>query len=247
MTRLLRAEVQRSLATSVVWWLLTGAVVLAVASSAVTLAVTERAGRPLTDEQTLQAAMHGAVGGALFVLVAGVLAVAGEYRSGQADQTFLTTPRRRRLIAAKLVVGTGTGLLFGLAAGTASLLTTVVWISHGTGQDPPLDQPVIWSTLLGAVLAAGLYGALGVAVGAITRSAPAAIVITLAWMVVVEPTLLAALDAARWLPASAGLALSRAPDDGLLPAVTGGVVLALYVLVAAAAAAALTDRRDVRA
>ena len=46
----------------------------------------------LTDRK-LQEAMHGAAAGAILVIIAGIVGVAGDWRHGQASQVFLTTPR----------------------------------------------------------------------------------------------------------------------------------------------------------
>jgi hypothetical protein len=52
--------------------------------------------------------------GALLTLIAGTLITACEYRRGAAADTFLTTPRRHRVVAAKLAVGAGVGAVSGL-------------------------------------------------------------------------------------------------------------------------------------
>jgi len=57
--------------------------------------------------------------GAILVLVVGILISAGEYRHGTAADTFLTTPRRHRVVAAKLAVGAGVGLAAGVITSVA--------------------------------------------------------------------------------------------------------------------------------
>src|SRR5262249_26455050 len=52
----------------------------------------------------------------LFAAIAGVLVIASEYRYGTIRPTFVFTPRRERVIAAKLVAGLLAGLAFGLLA-----------------------------------------------------------------------------------------------------------------------------------
>jgi len=93
----------------------------------------------------------------------------------------------------------------------------------------PLDSSDAWYTLAGAVLYAALFGALGAATGSLVRNQVAAIVGWLAWLFVVEHIAVGFLPSlGRWLPAAAGRALVRAPNEELLAQSTAAVVLAVY-------------------
>src|SRR6266511_1784143 len=93
----------------------------------------------------------------------------------------------------------------------------------------PLDSSEGWSTLAGAVLYAALFGALGAATGSLIRNQVAAIVGWLAWLFVVEHIAIGLLpDLGRRLPAAAGQALVRAPNQELLAQPTAAAVLAIY-------------------
>jgi len=181
----------------------------------------------------------------LFVLVLGIMAVAGEYRDGTITDTFMSTPRRSRVIAAKLVAYTGLGSVFGILSSVTALIVAAIWFSaKGVGFDPASAQ--VWQTLVGVALWMPLYAAIGVGLGAMVRNLGAAITIALAWIALVEGIAINLLgDLGRWLPMAAGMALDNMPQGNLLPQVTGGLVLVAYVAIFGVAAILVTMRSDV--
>jgi ABC-2 type transport system permease protein len=181
----------------------------------------------------------------LFVLVLGVMAVAGEYRDGTITDTFLSTPRRSRVIAAKLVAYTGLGSVFGVLSAVTALVVAATWFSaRGVSFDPASEQ--VWRTLVGVALWMPLYAALGVGLGALVRNVGAGITIALAWIALVEGIAINLLgDLGRWLPMASAMALDNVPQGNLLPQITGGLVLAAYVAAFAVAATIATMRSDV--
>jgi len=181
----------------------------------------------------------------MLVLVLGILAVAGEYRDGTITDTFLSTPRRSRVIVAKLVAYTGLGLVYGILSAITALIVAAAWFSaKGVGFDPA--SAGVWQTLVGVALWMPLYAALGVGLGAMVRNLGAAITIALAWIALVEGIAINLLgDLGRWLPMASGMALDNVPQGNLLPQVTGGLVLAAYAALFAVAATFVTMRSDV--
>ncbi len=181
----------------------------------------------------------------LCVLILGIMAVAGEYRDGTITETFLTSPRRSRVISAKLVAYTGLGAIFGVLTAITAFATAAAWFSaKGVAFD--LSTPDVWQTLLGAALWMPLYAAIGVGLGALVKSLSASVAIALAWIALVEGIAINLLgDLGKWLPMASGLALDNAPRADLLPQVTGGIVLAAYSILFAVAATFVTSRSDV--
>jgi ABC-2 type transport system permease protein len=182
----------------------------------------------LESDRGVRTVLHVSASGGLFVLVLGVILTAGEYRHGTFIDTFLTTPNRARLTAAKVAVGLGSGVVFG----ALSALVALAAANHAyqlEGFSFPLDSGEAWSILTGAVGYAALFGALGAATGGLLRNQVAAIVGWLAWMFVIESIVLqTAPGIGRWLPASAGRALVRDPADDLVSQPIAALVLIAY-------------------
>ncbi len=221
-------------------WLL-----LAAAQVAVLIGVT---GFLLNNTLTDPAAPAGAAGHAglvaLFPLVLGITAVAGEHRHRTITDTYLSTPRRGQVVAAKTAVYTLVGLGFGVVAGMVALIEIVSWYV-ATGTTLHLDG-ALWRTVVGAVLWNGAFAAVGVAVGALLRNLAGAIAAALVWIAVVEGLVGQLIGGSDWLPFGAATALGRLPtglSDLSQPAAMA--VLAGYAAVFGVAATAVTVRRDV--
>jgi ABC-2 type transport system permease protein len=182
-------------------------------------------------------------------LVVGILLTTNEYRHGTIASTFLVTPQRPRVLAAKLYAGAVAGVLFGLAVAAVSYAIAIPWLD-GTLYEIEVDVQLLEA--LGRVLALyGLFTLLGVAVGAIVQNQTGAIVATLGWLFVVEQVLnvIAAIAAdgdspvAPYLPGGAlGGVLSGGGEF-----LRGGWALLLsgaYVVALATAGAVEMVRRD---
>jgi hypothetical protein len=247
MSALLRAEVRKAWVTPNLWWLLLGTTAIGVVGTLAPLIATDAVGAELLTDEKLQGAMHGAAGGAVLVMVAGIIGMAGEWRFGQATQTFLTTPRRWRVVGAKSLTYMGVGLAYAVAAAAASSVTAWGWY-RANDLALPFGRSAVWLTLLGCSAVAVIFGLLGVLIGAVVRNQVAAIVAALAWQILIEPALFAASPSVfRWLPGTASFGLRRQPAEGLLTVGPASAVLAVTVAVALVAGLWFVERDDVTA
>jgi ABC-2 type transport system permease protein len=185
----------------------------------------------------------------LFTLVLGIMAVAGEYRNRTITDTYLSTPRRARVIGAKLVAYAVAGAVFATVNTATVMLATRVW---WTIKDVPLDfgEPRTWHTILGCYAWNIAFAVIGVGVGALIRNLTAAIAAALAWVALVEGIVGQLLgDPARWLPFASGSALgdlsAATGAANPLPQLVAAAALTCYAAVFAVVAIGTTVRRDV--
>ncbi|NUO59964.1 MAG: hypothetical protein HOV71_09350 [Hamadaea sp.] len=201
----------------------------------------------LADPLTARRAIAHAGLVSIFSLILGILAVAGEYRHKTITDTYLSTPRRGRVVAAKLGVYAVVGGLFGVISSVMAVAATAIWL---TAKDGSLDltSTGVWSTLVGCVVWNACFAAVGVGIGALIRNVIAAVAAALAWLALVEGIVGQLVgDLGRWLPFRSGQALEGVPFPGvdLLPQWGAAVVLATYAAIFALVAVSTTVRRDV--
>lgn len=242
---LLASEISKLATTRAARWIMVSATFLAALAISGVVASGGVAQESLGTDSGLRTVLeHGGLA-AVLPLILGILLSAGEYRHGTVVDTFLTEPRRGRVVGAKLMAGALAGVVTGLLVALATTVTMAAWYG---GKDVALDlgSAVVLRSLGGIVLWAVLYAVIGVAVGSIIRAPAAAIVSVLVWLLVAESALAGLLvSVGRWLPATAARALGNAPEDGLLTQVGGGAVLLGWAALVAAAAVVAVRRRDV--
>jgi ABC-2 type transport system permease protein len=227
--------------------LLHGAIPLAVALSFAAVAgevVAADGARALESSDGIAHVLAVTGTGALVVLVVGIMISAGEYRHGTVADTFLTTPRRQRVVVAKLAVGAALGLAVGVVSSLASVgIAGLLYPVEGATF--PFGDGEVWVTLAGALVYTSLFAVIGVALGALVRNQVLAIAVALTWFAVVEHTLVnLAPDIGRWLPVAAGQAIVRTPLGDLLSPLAGVGVLAAYGAALALAGIRLAATRD---
>jgi len=197
--------------------------------------------------EQLEAFGRGEFLGVLFAGLLGALSITSEIRHGTIRPTFLVTPRRGRVVAAKVGVSMLAGAGFGLvASGSAAGIGAVVLGVRGI--DVQVDGGDYALLVAGGAAAAALWAAIGVGIGAVVRNQVPTVVGISAWLLFVEGVLAGdALDlgASRFAPGAAAEALSGQDPGTLLAPALGAVLLALYAAAAAAAGWLATTRRDV--
>jgi ABC-2 type transport system permease protein len=247
-TRLLAAELLKLRTTWVTYVLLGVSVLVTALTAAAVASSAELAADPalaLAESVTFSS---------FLALVAGILLTTNEYRHGTITSTFLVTPSRPRVLAAKLLAGGVAGAAFGAVVAAVAFGIAVPWLS---GSEEEIAVGAQLFEAVGRLLAVYvLYALVGVAAGAIVQNQVGAIVATIGWLFVIEQiiSVLSALVAgdvgeegavAPYLP---GAALSAVASDGAGDAgLEAGWALLLssaYVAVLAALGTASMVRRD---
>jgi ABC-2 type transport system permease protein len=181
----------------------------------------------------------------VFSALAGIMLVTSEYRHGTIRPTFLFTPRRSRVIDAKLAAGLLAGIAFGIVGEGLGFAIGYACLA-GRGVDYALNAGQTTLLVLGTLAGVALWGALGVGIGTIARNQVGAIIGLLAWGFVAENLLFAFVPSVgRFAPAHAGDALIGLTSNHLLPAAAGGAILLAWTIAFALIAIALAARRDV--
>ena len=256
----------RKTVTTRMWWILLVVMAVYVAAIAAFLTVAFSQGPGVAggpspaglDDATQRLVLYTLVMPLAYVfpVLVGTLSITAEYRYKTLTPTFLAEPRRGLVMAAKLLIATVLGLLFGLV-GTAAGAGAVAGVRMASGDPAGLDGEIL-QALAQVVLGMGLWAAVGVGVGALVRNQVAAVVVIIAFSQLVEPIVRVALSAweatrsvSQYLPGAAGDAIAGAslytlgsPVE-LLEWWQGALVLLGYAVVLLAVGTRLTVRRDI--
>lgn len=248
MIRRIRTELlkQRTLRTTRV-----GVAATPVIAGLVTLAVYQAAGRngndPLSRDSLVQAVGAPASIVTVIALLLGVLAMTAEYRHQTITTTFLSTPRRRDVVIAKLGAQLLTGVLIGASSVLVSAAVALPWL-QAKGIAAEFDHRTL-AVAVGVVASTALYGTLGVSIGALIRNQTAAVMAVLVWLLAIEGAVGQVFhdeEFVRWLPVAVARDLVDAGTTaGSLPASLAALVFSLYVAMFAVAATCFTIQRDV--
>lgn len=258
-TRLVRSEWIKLRSLRSTWWALAASVAVVVL-----MAVSRASSIAQVPEAVGSPGMVGAVyvtsGAAivqLVVCVLGVLAITGEYRTGQIRSSLTAVPARLPVLLAKLVVVVATVLV------TSAVAVGLAWAASASWLDVsqmPVDlrDPDELRILAGTPLYLATVTALAFGIGALVRSSAGGIAVVVGLLLVVENAVAlvpwAPLQAVSpYLPATAG---NRLLTSDLVGSVTttsssttlgpwaGYGVLVLWVAAVLAVAAVLLRRRD---
>jgi ABC-type transport system involved in multi-copper enzyme maturation permease subunit len=250
MGRLVRSEWTKLLTTKVWIGLLLGACVLSGASA---LLLTAFAGNPesgippVGSSQYEELALATPANVIVLTLILGIIGMTQEYRHRTATPTFLASPRRGRVVVAKLLAYLTAVVPFALVVLAVTVL--VIELSAGARGGELSWTAENLGVLLRSGLALVIYAVIGVGIGALLRNQVGAIVGSLVYLFVIEQiirSIPATAGAYKWLPGGALEAMTatfQGPD--LLTAWQGGSLLLGYGLLAALLGTLLAVRRDV--
>ena len=183
--------------------------------------------------------------GALFASLIGVMAITSEFRHGTIRSTFLVTPDRNRVIAAKVVASLLMGIAFGLVAIALSFGIGYA-ILAGRGIDFALDTNHVVLLVLGTLFMTALWAALGVGLGAVVTNQVFAVIGMIVWAFFIDNLVRALVpDVGRFTPVGASDAVTAGFADYLLAPALGGLLLIAYAVAFVATGALLVARRDV--
>jgi ABC-2 type transport system permease protein len=251
MIRLIRAEFTKLATTRLIYGLAAAMAAFAVLTVIAGAAPAGTQGNPPLSGDSLPMLIAGPVTQlAPAALLLGILGMAGEFRHQTVTQSFLVTPDRGRVVAAKLVAYPLAGIALTLVTLAFTAAVAAGWLA-AKGITPSLPDArlgLAYVRMVGvALLAAGLCGLVGVGVGALVRNQVAALVGVAVWVAVVEGLLMSLLHApslGKWLPSAAAAAITS-PGGAHLSRLAGSLLLAGYALALALVGSRLVVRRDI--
>jgi ABC-2 type transport system permease protein len=245
---LLRAEVFKLRTTRTFWSLAAAGLTLGIVVTVISLAF----GTAPNTEHDVRNVLGNQSSISLFLLIAGIVASAGEYRHGTISSTFLVAPDRLRVIVSQALAYTGAALTVAVLAAAIVAAIALPWLAS-------LDAPSLGTgQVLGlfgtGALDVALAGGFGVALGAVLRNQVAGIVSILVLLFVFDPAVASAAPGygpySLWGIGST-LSGQKGTDDTigskihLLPVWEAALLWAGYTLVLLAVATVLTRRRDI--
>jgi hypothetical protein len=202
--------------------------------------------------------------GLMLIVILGVLVVTNEFTHQTATPTFLTTPRRTRVIVAKLVAAM-------VLAAFYWLLSTVISVGFGVlnfslaGYEIPFTSVQLWRPVAMNLLAYIIWAVLGVGFGVLLRNQLGATITAAGLYLVGLPSALVVFGLihaylihsdAIWnfivaVPGVASMVMvsveppTFGPDGTGVPWWVGALVLIAYGVVAGAIGTLITRRRDI--
>jgi len=243
---LVRTELLKLATTRMVYGFLGGLLVIVGLANIIGALVTPAV--DLVGEENQAAFFGAAASGIIFVLLLGVMLMAGEFRHGTITQTLLITPNRWKVLGAKLLAGAILGLAFGVLAEGFSLLTAVPLLTL-RGIDFELGNEGL-GLMVGTLLATTLSAMFGVALATLIRNQVFAIILVFAVFLIVEPIVAGLIDLKwpqipKYFPSAATTAVFDPEGEDFLSREGGVAVLLAYISVLAGAGGRFVLSRDV--
>jgi ABC-2 type transport system permease protein len=250
MTRLVRAEFAKLRTTRLVYGVAAAMAAFGVLTVVANATSAGQQGNPPLSADSFPMLVaapvrHTLLAGAALLL--GILGMTGEFRHHTVTQTFLVTPDRGRVVAAKLVAYPLAAIVLALATLAVTAAVATGWLA-AKGITPSLLDARLGRVVGVALLGAGLCGLVGVGVAAPVRNQVAALVGVVVWVLLVEGLLMSLLNApslGKWLPSAAAKAAITSPGGAQLSRLAGTLLLVGYALALALVGTRLVVRRDI--
>lgn len=180
---LVRAELLKLFSTRTWWGILVPVFLLAGLAAFGTAEAPVQLTTSAAERTTLVLSAAGV--NVLFAVVVAAIVITSEFRHGTATSSFLFSPDRLRVLAAKVVVSVAAVVGYAIVALCAAALSG--FLTLGARGLPIVVTSSMWRLVGGAILASCLYGILALFVGATVRSQIWAIIGIEAYLVIVEP------------------------------------------------------------
>ena len=267
MTNAIKAEFRKFFTTRM-WWGLAIAMFVAGAGLAVLFgflftqpqsAADAANGIPTgTPEQIANSVYTGGLQvGYLLTLVIGIMQIGSEYRHKTITSTFLGTPKRARVMGAKVIALLGIGAIYGLISLAGSIIAGAIVLSARGFEAFPTAG--VFRTLALGLLVLGLWALIGLGAGILIPNQVAALLISVGVAWIIEPIAGVLLGLWDWghdhivpyLPTQASAAMVNGVQQGGQDAAPtlawwgGALVLAAYAAVLAGIGSLRTIRSDI--
>jgi len=179
-----------------------------------------------------------------FAVLLGVLVMTTEYRHGTISQTFLATPAREWVLAAKAVVAALLGAAFVVPGVLLTLAIAEVWVGGREGFHIGGDELELIARLLLAAVVGALFG---LSIGAALGRQLGAFILVLGWLLIVEHAIEALFPSTEdFLPGRAAIGGILGTGGSDFPSLGEALPLAAaYVIGLGAIAVIVTRRRDI--
>jgi len=249
MNKLMRSEWIKFNTLRINWGMLIAAFVVDIALLVIGLIFFNRSvgsGDPVTDAEARIDVIISPIG--LFATVVSILAVlvmASEYKSKTVIPTFATAPIRSEVIAAK-------GIVIAVIAFVSAVIATLVnavaggLVLNARGFPVDIADDNYVQVLGGSIVFVVLATVFGYGLGVLLQNSVLSITLIVAIPMVVEPALAGFLPdwIDRYLPFSAGSAMTTPGGTDQLPAWQGGGVFGLWAIAVVIFGAIMFERRD---
>jgi hypothetical protein len=239
----IRAELLKIRSTRTTIALILGMIALILLFTLLTGLLTHPTGLASKEDQR-QLLSVGSLAG-VFSALAGVLLVTSEYRFGTIRPTILFNPVRSQVLAVKVLAGALGGIAFGVL-GEAIGWAIGYAILDGRGITVVLSSGDILLLTLGGLAGVAVWGAIGAGLGAIIHNQVGAVIMLLAWGLVIDNLLFGLVPSVgRFMPDRASDALMGLRVHHLISPGAGAITLIAWAGALGMLGLALSVRRDI--